>query len=135
MENKSTAERRHHPRRKAKWPVTMRRQCGSVHEVHTLDVSETGVLLATPIKLDMNEKVILNINAYFDARHFNVTSLGECRFVSLSGDTYCCGILLDYLSTPEKNTFRQFAKNGRTNKINPKLELPSPSERINASSS
>jgi len=97
-------DRRRHARRKAHWPVIVQLKDGSGFKTHTIDVSESGISIASTIKVPEGERVNIGITAVVSGKKMKITCIAECRFLSLSNHIYQCGMKL-LSTTKEHRTF------------------------------
>tara|TARA_B100001245_G_C22894993_1_gene432248 strand:+ start:13747 stop:14148 length:402 start_codon:yes stop_codon:yes gene_type:complete len=105
-------DRRQHRRRRANWSVIVQLKSGKGFKSHTIDVSESGVSIASAYKLDRGERITLQLTAVVQGKQTKIRCIAECRFVSLSNNIYQCGLRLLGLSEEGKQQIREYVEGG-----------------------
>lgn len=103
-------ERRQFVRRAARWNVTINTRDKYVIETKTIDISEKGASIESPISLAINDLVLLEINAYYNGKKSSFKVIGEVKRTTIAKSGFILGIFIKTASDEAFNFFRFYAE-------------------------
>lgn len=106
IENRITnqKEKRKHLRFPANWIIQGQRVRKELFSGITFDLSISGLSIYSSLRLNLEEKIFIKIECFFDGKRKDISIIGVVKNTSISNDKYRCGIEFVKLSR-ENHTF------------------------------
>ncbi len=103
-------ERRQYVRRSARWHVTVNTRDKYVIESMTLDISERGASISSPVDIKIGEPILLNIHTFYKGKKVSYKVIGEVKRSSIAKADFTLGIFFKSASEDAFNFFRFYAE-------------------------
>jgi hypothetical protein len=105
------AERRLYARRGARWPCTITTHDKTLVQCSSLDVSERGASIFSPVNFKLNAMFVFELNVRYKGLHKKLRILSEVKRTSISNDGFTLGLyfkdahelVFDFLSKYSNN--------------------------------
>lgn len=103
-------ERRQFVRRSARWNVTINTRDKYVIETRTIDISEKGASIESPIAVALGDLILLQIHAYYQGKKSSFKVIGEVKRTTVAKSGFTLGVFFKTASDEAFNFFRFYAE-------------------------
>ncbi len=87
----STPSKRQHPRRSAKWTITVRTTQGQQLKGKTVNASKEGMMVSLPVNLKLGSKAFIEANVLYRGTQFSLQGVTTVKHSSISGSLFNIG--------------------------------------------
>jgi hypothetical protein len=88
------SERRKYARRGARWPCTVTKHDKTLIQCSSLDVSERGASVCSPVNFKTNAILVFELNVRYKGLHKKLRMLSEVKRTSISNDGFTLGLYI-----------------------------------------
>lgn len=103
-------ERRQFVRRAARWNVIISTRDKLLINSKTIDVSERGASLESPIDIPSGELLLLEINTFYKGKKTNFKIIGEVKRTTVAKSHFTLGVFFKKASDDALKFFRFYAE-------------------------
>ena len=103
-------DRRQFVRRAARWNVTINTRDKYVIESRTIDISEKGASIESPIAVELGDLILLQVHAYYQGKKSSFKMIGEVKRTTVAKSGFTLGVFFKTASEEAFNFFRFYAE-------------------------